>query len=159
MTEKTGGNIHDNGTIKIESNSLSKSNYHPKNLVDYESDNFYYSNNEILANICFDFKDKKVNISDYSIKSYDQESYTGHLKDWNIDVSNNGENWITIDSHKNDQTLNGRNIVATFNVQNKDEQFYRFVRLSQTGNNWNGRNCNFIYFYCIEFYGKLKESL
>lgn len=142
--------------IMIRSKSIQIN--HTKNLVDYDKDNYYYSNNDILSNIYFDFKDRKVNISKYSIKSYNQESYTGHLKDWKIDVSNDGENWTTIDTHENDQTLNGPIIIGRFEVQKKDDEFYRFVRFGQTGNNWNGRNCNFIYLYCFEFYGKLKQS-
>ncbi|KAK8893839.1 hypothetical protein M9Y10_022268 [Tritrichomonas musculus] len=159
LTEKTGGNIHDNGTIKIDSNSLSKNNYHPKNLIDFNNDNnYYHSNNDILSEIYFDFKDKKIQLTDYSIKSYDQESYTGHIKDWAIDVSNDGKNWDTIDTHKNDNALNGPNIIATFSIQKKDSEFSRFVRFRQTGPNWNGRNCNFIYFSTIEFYGNLKSQ-
>lgn len=60
LSEKTGGNIQDNGTIKIDSNSICNNECLPRNLVDYESNNYYYSNNDENAFVCFEFKDKKV---------------------------------------------------------------------------------------------------
>ncbi|KAK8842714.1 hypothetical protein M9Y10_025575 [Tritrichomonas musculus] len=157
LTQKTGGNIHDNGTIEITTNSFSKANYQPKNLVDYDKDNYYHSNDDIMANIYFDFKEKSVQLVNYTIKSYSQESYTGHLRSWTIEVSDNGKDWLEIDRHEDDDSLNGPNRIVTFNVKNTNNAFHRFVRLHQTGNNWNGNGRNFIYFYNIEFYGKLKQ--
>ena len=35
LTGKTGGNIHDNGTINVSSNSIYGNKGHPKNLLDF----------------------------------------------------------------------------------------------------------------------------
>ena len=159
LSEETHGNIHDNGTIEITSNSihLNNNSYHPKNLVDYEKDNYYESNNEEKVFICFDFKDKLINPSSYSIKSYNDGQTSGHLRNWVVEVSNDKNTWKTIDKHENDSVLRGNNIIATFNTE-ETKEFYRFIRLRQTGESWysNG-GYYYIYFYFIEFYGKLKE--
>lgn len=157
LTEKTGGNIHVNNTIEITSNSYC---IHPMNLVDYESDNIFHSKNEKDIFICFDFKDKLVQVSSYSIKSHPYGPNNGHLANWVIEVSKDGSNWEEIDRHYDDQTLNNSNVIATFDVSNEKNDFYQFVRLKQTGYSWNGypnSNSYLFYFYFIEFFGKLIE--
>lgn len=159
LTKETGGNIHDNGTIEITSNSINSDNIsnHPKNLVDYQEDNLYCSKDAGEAIICFDFKDKMIQLTNYSIKSYNCGKNWSHLKNWVIEVSNNGNTWEEIDRHDDDKALNGENIIATFNIT-KPDGFYRFVRLRQTGPSWSkhSTNHNLIVFPFIEFYGKLK---
>ena len=93
-------------------------------------------------------------MTSYSIKSYAGYQNWHNLKNWKIEVSNDGNEWTTIDEHKNDSTLNGDRVIGTFKIQ-QETQFYRFIRLHQTGQNW--ANNNYMVFYCIEFYGKLKE--
>lgn len=68
-------------------------------------------------------------------------------------MSNDKNEWIVVDDHSNDSTLNDANVVATF--QTKDlNQFYRFIKIRQTGINW--QNDYQMIFYNIDFYGKLK---
>ena len=50
LTEETGGNIHDNGTIEITSNSISSDGYHPKNLVDYTNNTNIYDSKSNIEN-------------------------------------------------------------------------------------------------------------
>lgn len=152
LVKETGGNIHDNGTIEITTNNLN-SGCHPKNLVDYESDNFFDPNeNKNGSFVCFDFKDKLVKLSSYSIKSYTQR----YLKNWSIEVSNNGENWIEVDHVENNSKLNGSNNVATFKVSKEQKEFYRFVKLTETGECWANDNRYDGDFSMIEFFGKLQ---
>lgn len=46
LTNKTGGNLHLNGTIEITSNSIHYGEYHPCNAIEYNSDKFYNSLND-----------------------------------------------------------------------------------------------------------------
>ena len=156
LSESTGGNIHDNGTIEITSNSIYSDCYHPKNLVNYNQSpyTFYESNNEANTYIRFDFKDKKIQVDSYSIQSDNNDPNSGHLRNWVLEVSNDSDHWEVIDSHSNDSSLNGSNIIKTFHT-NKSESFYRFVQIRQTGQNW--QNDYYVYFPYVEFYGKLKQ--
>ena len=158
LSESTGGNIHDNGTIEITSNSIYcyDDGYHPKNLVNYNQSpyTFYHSNGDANTYIRFDFKDKKIQVDSYSIQSYNYGPNCGHLRNWVLEVSNDSDHWEVIDSHSNDSSLNGGNIIKTFHT-NKSESFYRFVQIRQTGQSW--RNDYYVYFPYVEFYGKLKQ--
>lgn len=159
LSEQTENNIHDDGIIEITSNSILSNIYHPKNLVDYKSKTYYHSKDDGNAFVCFDFKDKLVQLSSYSIKSMNNNVHYSHLKNWTIEVSNDAETWKVIDRHINDPILDAPGKVINFNIRKKNIDFYRFVRIHQTGNSWDPRsNHNFIGFYFMEFFGKLIES-
>lgn len=161
LTNLTRGNIHDNGTIEISSNSISTSDNterHPKFLVDYQSNSYYFSKDNGDAFICFDFKNQFVKLSSYSIKN-NKSSNLAYLKNWVVEVSNNGVEWVVIDRRMDDRTLKGPFLVANFKIngQESDNSFYRFIRLRQTGNSWCDYNKhNHISAMFIEFYGKIK---
>lgn len=155
-------NIHDFKIIEITSNSILWNDrlYHPKNLVDYRSNsNFYHSENKPGIFVSFDFKDKRVQLSGYSIQSHEVGESQGNLRNWVIEVSNDGKNWEEIDRHSDAPELNGSNKISTFSVQQQKDEFYRFVRLRQTGYSWYGgfkSDSYIVYFVLIEFFGKLE---
>ena len=159
MTQKTKGNIADNGTIEIKSSSTYENNL-PRNLVDFDKSNFFQSLNDKTI-VCFDLKDKLFQLTDYSIKSHNRGSYSRyHLKDWAVEVSLDGETWEVVDDHKNDSSLNGPNISASFSTK-KTNSFYRYVRIRQTGPPWNKSNMLYLTtsrlaISNLEILGKLK---
>ena len=160
---KTGGNIHDNEIIKIKSNSIYNDDnvhYDPKHLVDYDTNNTYYHNKNEYCYICFDFKCYSIQLTSYSLKSSNYGKDEGyHWKSWVVEVSNDNtdDNWITVDEHKDDPTMNNPGQIAIFHNNNQRNEFYRFVRIRQTGPSWFKDNkCNYIFFPLIEFFGKLK---
>lgn len=125
-------------------------------MVNFVDHNFNESKNEKDAKICFDFKNNAVQISGYSFKSYgNDKNLFGHLRNWNIDVSNDKENWIVIDERINDPSLNGPAITKYFQVKDKIDSFYRFVQLHVTDISWRD-GIYTVFFYFIEFFGKLK---
>lgn len=161
LTDTTHGNIHDNGTVEITSNSFQSEYGHPKNLVDYEENNSYSSDNQSDVFIQFDFKDRSVQLTDYSIQSTPGGGANWvHLRSWVIEASNDGNDWEDIDRHSNDQSLNGQSFKSTFKIQKETNEFYRFIRLKQTGCSWylypNDNNYS-VWIQSIEFFGKLQE--
>ena len=158
LSDQTGGNIHDNGTIEITANSINGSNVVPKNIVDYQNDGNWFqfnSNQTPNAEICFDFKNMQVQLTSYSIKSNCWSKNDDHLKSWILEISKDGKKWEKIDEHNNDSQLNNKYAVATFNTK-ETNSFYRYVRLTQTGPNWHGNNNDYhTGISMIEFHGKL----
>ena len=154
LTSETGGNIHDNGTIEISSNSISGSS-HPKNLVDYQNENFYdpYNSKSKDSFVLFDFKDKLVQLTGYSIKSHTDR----FLKSWSLSVSNDGETWEEVDRHENDSILNKAKKVANFQISTKKDKYYRFIRLLETGYCWYCEERYDGMFENMEFFGKLQQ--
>lgn len=86
--------------------------------------------------ICFDFKNYEIKISDYSIKSYNWKKNKAHLKNWVIEISNDGKKWEIIDNHSDYAELNSPRVTKIFKVNS--DHFARYCRLRNTG----------------EFYGK-----
>lgn len=149
LTDVTKGNIHDNGTIEVTTSSNDSSS---KNILDFNCNSCYEADDSDDEWICFDFKKRKVKITDYSIKSYQSGKDGHHLKSWIIEISNDGRTWQTIDEHRDCPTLNGSCITGTFSV--KPNNYSRYVRLHQTGEPWGG---HYLWFHYIEFYGYLSE--
>lgn len=155
LSAKTGGNISTNGTIEITCTSVESKE--TLKLVDYENESVFYSNDSNLATIRFDFKDKLIQPSSYKVKTAGNSKNCYHPKNWVIEVSNDGEKFIEIDRHENDSTLNGPLIIKSFNVQLKNDNFYRFIQFRQTGKSWcSSGNYNKFGFRFIDFYGKIK---
>lgn len=156
LTDKTGGNIHDNGTIEVTTNSIRESYEHPKCLLDFKESNYYAAKfGESNFWVCFDFKDMKIKLTNYSIKSF-ASSIDGHLKNWVIEISNDGNVFKTIDSHSNNSELKGRLITKTFTIQSC--VFARYYRLRHINEFWGCDSKHSSGFAKIEFYGELQEN-
>ena len=134
--------------MEVTSNSFYP-NEHPKNLLDFNIKNDFCAQGVTNVWIMFDFKDKKVKISNYSIKCYNDGSH--QLRSWVIETSNDKENWHIIDEHDNDETLKGCKGSKTFKAES--DKFSQYVRLRQTAKPWDG---NDLWFHYIEFYGYLQ---
>lgn len=157
LTEKTGGNIHKNGTIELTSNSTISSANHqePENVLDYQSNSCFGAKSGSKDFwVCFDFKNRKIEITDYTIQSYRFSS--GHLKNWVLETSKDNENWTQIDQHSDDLALNGMNKIASFKANPKG--FARYCRIRHTGEFWDYRPFASPGFSKIEFYGRLKSK-
>lgn len=160
LSESTKGNIHDNGTIEITANSLfnNDNSHHPKNVVDYSNNNYYDSNTGVQnGEVCFDFKNKLIQLTEYSIKTSNGGQDGCHLRSWVVEASNDKKNWEIVDQHEDDSSLRGSGRIVTFKTKVKEtNSFYRYIRIRQTGKSWSN-SYDFIMYY-VEFYGKLKES-
>lgn len=155
LSKETGKNIHDEGIVDVSCDSVEGS-YYPKNLVDYDKDNLFYSDQKV-ATIVFDFKDKLITPTAYKLRSSSKQPNHSHLRNWVIEVSQDGNTYYEIDRRDDDSTMNGPNVYATFVVKQKKNDFYRFVRLRQTGVSWSSSSYkNKIGFLNIDFYGKMK---
>lgn len=147
-------------SLNATSNSTQSDNssFHPKNLVNGNDKDYYWSKNKGNATICFDFKDKLIQLGSYSIKTISHGQNGKHLRNWVIEVSNNGNDWIIIDRHENEPALNGYQFVSNFPIKNQNNDFYRFIQIRQTGNGWHTSSKNELAMYTIEFFGKIKKK-
>lgn len=102
----------------------------------------------------FDFKEKQILPTNYSIQSAADTQSNQHLRNWVVEVSNDKVNWEIIYQHSDDSTLNSRGKMATFSTK-KTSLFYRYIRIRQTGKSW-WEGTYYSYIQYIEFYGKLK---
>ena len=148
----TKGNYNSNKTIKITSNSNDLINV-SSNLVDYENENYFKSNDNDYTTINFDFNDNSIQIHSYSLQSDKSGDF---LKNWVIEASNDEKNWIEIDRRSNEVMLTGPDKIGSFLIQPENTEYYRFVRLRQTGNSWS--NHKSFGLKRFEFFGKIKSK-
>lgn len=103
--------------------------------------------------ICFDFKDRRIIPTDYTIRSGPWTPNCGHPKNWVIEVSNDNNEWSIIDEQKDSDFLNGPRLAHTFKIEKQNIKKIRYFRLRQTGENLAGGNV--LEFESIEIYGRL----
>ena len=122
-------------------------------VTDYGWNGDWQSTDEPNSWICFDFKERKVRLAQYSLKS-DGFAGSGNLVDWVIEGSNDGNEWKEVD-RRHTRELRGH-VVKTYECEGAScLESFRYLRLHQTGKNSNGDDriclCN------IEFFGTLSH--
>lgn len=152
LTKQCGGNAHENGVINITASTIDGI-CPAKNAIDFDSNSYYQASTPRNEWIQFDFKEKKVCLSSYTIKARD-DANVGSPQHFVIEGSDNGLDWIVLDN-QNTTLLTNRNSIHNFEVNQKQSGFYRFLRLRQTGNNI-GNGKNNLTITAFEFFGSLK---
>lgn len=152
---------HSNGKIENELNVTAISFYDefvPLNVTEFDDEKKWFRTNDGVDDnwICFDFKDKKVNLTKYEMKSIPFDQNLEHPKFWVVEGSNDKEKWKEIDSINNCQYLNGKNLTHIFNVNNSSSEAYRYIKIRQTGVNW--RDTKYFMIGSVELYGKIIQN-
>lgn len=154
LTQKSGGNVSDNGTVNITASS-SYGDRIPKNAVDlHNTQNYFQASGDQRDWLRYDFVESKVCPTHYSVRTR-PDSDGDHPRCWVIEGSNTGgENdneWTILDSHQNDSTLQGKSFSFTFDIKQGNKEFYRYLRIRQTGPNSNNRHYTAI--SALEYFG------
>ncbi|KAK8849359.1 hypothetical protein M9Y10_018758 [Tritrichomonas musculus] len=125
-----------------------------KNVVIYEDENKFFNPINKPGNwISFDFKARKVILTDYTIRSIHYGANWSHPKSWVIEGSNDGKKWENLDEENDCSHLSGKSLVHTFKITNKEMKEFSKIRMRSTGTSWD--NGNYLSFEAIEMYGKL----
>lgn len=127
--------------------------YDVKCLTDFSNTKNFYTQDKPNSWICFEFKKHKIIPSNYTIKSHNCSPNCCQPKSWRIDGSNDNNEWIQLDKQENCTYLNGANLIHTFDINNNEEQEFKYIRMYQTGPNC--QNSNQLALCSIEFYGRL----
>jgi hypothetical protein len=141
LCKKWGGNVHEKGVIEIRCSSTGH--------------NQCWQTVKAKSWIQFDFKDRYVSLTEYSLKS-DGNSYC-HLVERQLAGSMDCNKWTIVD-HQKTQDLNGQYItkIVHCNDNSSDSQSYRYIRLTQTGKDSSGYD--FLHLSTIEFFGSMMTS-
>lgn len=148
LRDKAGCNVFEKGLVKITASSNQTRCHH---MVE-DSNEWWYSHNTANSYVLLDFKSYRVALSGYSLKS-DGEG-VGHLVSWVVEGSESGERgtWELLDKRETDD-LDDDYMVATYECNQRNHNFYRFIRVRQTGKNSYGSD----YFKLtqLELFGKV----
>lgn len=160
LTRVCGGNVHKNGIVKITSSGC-KPNFPPECVADFGAPSYYYSTELLDTWICYDFQERSLAPTFYSIRSYGGGGKGGfNLKSWVLEGSHDGKKWASLDKRNNNDSLNGYHAEESFEIAQRGTlgttmASYRFIRLKQTGPNHRG-NC-IVEICAFELFGVLKE--
>ena len=148
------GNIHDNGIIMIDCQSLYNNSctYHPKNLFE-NNNNLFESDNQPRQWVRVDFKEKRINLVGYSLRSCSNGVNGHHFKNWKVCGSNDGLDWTKLDEHQNCSDLNNPYAEKYFQCFSNFD-YFKFIKIQFTGTSWDGRN--YMKFTRLEFFGNLR---
>jgi hypothetical protein len=140
LTRECGGNVHDCRAADVTSGSFEKAtsgaNPHSgaygdlprnaaKNADDLETNSRFCSAYRVRSEdigdtrnnwICYDFKERRIVPTHYTIRT----NYCGqggeHLKSWVIETSADGESWRETARKENTEQLNGQRSTGTFAI-------------------------------------------
>jgi hypothetical protein len=154
LTRECGGNVHTQGLVAITASSNQSNQCYQ--TVDWDWTGYWCSANEANTWIRFDFKDRRISLTDYTIKSHPAGSH--FLLQWSIEGSNDGISWSRVD-HQQTRDLAGSSIVKSYHCEAArfldSSSFFRFIRLLHTG--LNSSNCNNLLLTNMEFFGTVSD--
>jgi hypothetical protein len=125
LTRTHCGNVSDLGIVSISSSSVNGSCV-AKNVADFNTSSLGQTGGGANGWICYDFKDQRVKIEHYSLRSR-SDSDSHHPINWALEGSVNGTEWVELDRRSNCRDLCGLNKSATFSASEND--FFRKIRL------------------------------
>jgi hypothetical protein len=161
LTRECGGNVHDRHVVDITSGSFQKEtcganphsgaydndpNCAAKNAADLETYSRFVSAYRLKGIphtrnnwICYDFKERRIMPTHYTIRTHDGDPGGSHLKSWIVETSTDGKSWREVAHEEDNKQLNDDYFTATFAVAGGGE--CRFIRLVNIGRNHSGRTC------------------
>jgi hypothetical protein len=178
LTRECRGNVHDHNVVDVTSGSFEKEThganphsgaYHndpdcaATNAADLESYSCFHSacrsSSEDIPHtrnnwICYDFKERRIVPTHYTIRTHRGNPGTAHLKSWLVEISTDGKDWREVAREEDNKQLNGKLFTGTFAVTGGGE--CRFIRLVNIGRNHRGNDCLWIAVW--EIFGNLKED-
>lgn len=146
LNDECGDNIHDAGVVEI---TCSSSLCNDPQWVSYRDWNGYWQSGAGEGSwICFDFKEKSIAPTNYSLRSI-SEYYPLH---WEVKASTDGSSWVTLDSRDNDELEEGT--IGIYPCDGKGE-FFRFFKIAATGKS--NLDEDYLSLSEVEFFGSLRR--
>lgn len=142
--------------VEITASSYRTERSRPQNAADFTDDDKYFGSKNLKGSwLCYNFKNRKVKPSYYSIKSWQNPKGNHHVKSWEIQASNDEKEWKVLDSRSDENSLDGSNLSKTFDIRfiNNSNEFYKYIRIVQVGLNTGGTL--YLNIQSLEFFGDI----
>jgi hypothetical protein len=155
LTKLYGGNVHANKVVRISAKGTTDEYYGPWNVANLKDRSYWVSEDLKNSWICFDFRERRISVKDYVMKSHQGPSFP---ESWVVEGRNDVKcDWTVIDERRT-QDLVGANRVASFECgENRGSGgFFRFIRFRQTG--MSSDHDHYFVLEAIELYGSLSDN-
>jgi hypothetical protein len=113
-----------------------------KNAADLGTDSVFQSAHRVADIpqtknnwLCYDFKDRRIVPTHYTIRTNSGSRGGRHLKSWLVEISVDGTRWREVGYQKSNKQRNGDWFTTTFPVAG---EFCRYIRLVNIGRNYRG---------------------
>jgi hypothetical protein len=147
------GNPHDKSIICANGTPYDGSAANqPRNATELQTDSFFCSQNAPNQFLTYDFKNARIAVTHYFLRSNGNGVNGHHLKSWVLEVSEDRWTWKEIDRRENATELNGTNSSSVFEVQSIVET--RFIRIRTIGPSWSGSQ--YLHIRAFELFGGLR---
>jgi len=154
LSKKLGRNLADYSDVDVTASSIYNGNG-PKNVLKNDG-SFWHSQNLPNSWIQFDFKERKVSITSYSMNDYNR------VKSWKVEGSTDGSTFEIIDNkvdttdfQNSNHQFNDPSAQKNFPVQ-PNNKYYRYIRITSTSKNW--YNSDYFELYRVEFFGFVQSE-
>jgi hypothetical protein len=135
LTSVCGGNVQEKKEVILTASSVhangGTAKWEMKHAVDYNIETHFHANNNGNEWICFDFNERIIEPTHYSLCSGWHP-----LKNWRLEGSLDGENWTLLDEKRDNCDVKNDKSSCTFPVLSSGR--IRKIRLTQTGRTHNG---------------------
>lgn len=160
LAEECGGDVSDNNVVSVTASSIYNT-YYPKNVVSFNNKNYYFSKGMDYDWLQYDFKERKVRPTHYTIRSRYGFGKSGcHLREWVIEGSNTSlkDDWKVLDLRKGISCLDGSYEYHTFEIQAQLEkyEYFQYLRIRITGPNTG--DCDNLTFSDLEYFGSISNN-
>ena len=149
LNKKAKGNAHKAHIVTLTSSSSGHGDI--SHLIEYGMNGDWGTKNLENSWVKVDLINRQAEFTGYSIMSVAALRNQMHLRSWVVEVSNDDDQWIPVDERVKCNDLNGKLVTKTY-LFNKTQPF-RYIRLRQTGMNWQSNN--YLSISQIEFFGFL----
>jgi hypothetical protein len=154
LRRECNGNVHQKDVVNITSSGDDTSRCY--NLVDYGWRNYWCSTNQENSWVCFDFKEKKVCLSGYTLKSDGRTGGYRQFLNWTIHGSNDGRSWSDVLDSQDTAVVNGVDFMVRHFDCPRTDRSYRFIRIQMRGkNNFDNYKMKLSE---VEFFGTLSRT-
>jgi hypothetical protein len=152
LSKQCQGNPHVKGFLEVTSSgTATRCTSKPEGILEGRDIGEWSSTNEDDSWIQIEFKEISVQLSAYTIGTSEGKVGTAHLKSWKLEGSNDGFEWVQLDSVPETNELNQPNAVLTRELSSAN--FFNFVRITQLTPNHFGTRCLTI--KRIELFGQI----
>ena len=154
LSKKLGRNLADSSDVDVTASRFF-GQYRPENVLKNDS-SWWFSENFPNSWIQFDFKERKVSITSYSMNDRQR------VKSWKVEGSTDGSTFEIIDNkvdttdfQNSNNEFNDPSAQKNFPVQ-PNNKYYRYIRITSTSKCWYNYDC--IKLYRVEFFGFVQSE-
>lgn len=157
LKKERGENLIENGELVLSAGHQCDGSL--SNLIKYDKEhinNYFQNNDRCRLNesegwIEFDFVNRKINLTSYTLRTWKYEVYDP--KTWRVIGSNDKKAWDVLNTQTNNPVLNHECTQHRF-ICESNNNYYRYIRYIQN-DSWYKEREFCICLTCIEFFGSI----